>query len=88
MFDAALQTLMDIAREAWMFIAAIIIVVGLIGALIAVLKGVTGASFGSSQMAGIAIVSAVGIVILILVGFLVIPSLGDILRDASPNPPF
>ena len=88
MFDAALQTLMDIAREAWMFIAAIIIVVGLIGALIAVLKGVTGASFGSSQMAGIAIVSAVGIIILILVGFLVIPSLGDILSDASPNPPF
>ena len=88
MFDAALQTLTDIAREAWLFIAAIIIVVALIGALIAVLKGVTGASFGSSQMTGIAIVGAVGIIILVLVGFLVIPSLGDVLRDASPNPPF
>ena len=88
MFDPILTQLSEIARDAWVFLAGLMIIVALLGGLYYVLQGTTGAAFGGGKMTSVAIVGAVGIVILVLFAFLVIPELGTLLESLQPEPPW
>jgi hypothetical protein len=83
-----MDKLMEIATSAWTFLAGLLIVVALLGALFFVLHGTAGAAVGGQKMAATAITGAIGLVILVLVAFLLIPQLGKILYETQPPPPF
>jgi hypothetical protein len=88
MFDAVQEKLLEMGREAWVFLASITAMIALLGALFYVLKGSTGAAFGSDRTTAMAIIGAIGLIVLVLVGFLVIPEMGNMLQEVQPTPPF
>jgi len=88
MFDKVLEQILSIARDAWGFLAGLLIVVAMLGGLYYVLQGTAGATFGGGRMTSMAMIGLVGIVILVLVAFLLIPQLGAMLKSLQPQPPF
>jgi hypothetical protein len=88
MFGPIMDQILAISRDAWGFLAGLLVVVALLGGLYFVLQGTAGAAFGGSRMSSIAILGAVGLVVLVLFAFLVIPQLGTLLHSLEPVPPF
>ena len=88
MFQSILDYLLNMGRDAWVFLAGITVMVALLGGLFYVLKGTAGAAVGSDRTTAMAIIGAVGLVILVLVGFLIIPEMGNLLQTVQPAPPF
>lgn len=88
MFDPIMDQIMTIAQDAWLFLAGLLIIVALLGGLYFVLQGTAGVAFGGSRLTSVAIVGSVGIVVLVLFAFLVLPELGDLLQGLQPDPPF
>lgn len=88
MFEPILTQILIIARDAWGFLAGLLVVAALFGALYYVLQGTAGAAFGGSRMASAAIIGAVGLVILVLFAFLFLPQIGEPLKKFQPQPPF
>ena len=88
MFDPIMEQIQTLAQDAWLFLIGLLIIVALLGALYYVLQGTAGAAFGAGRMTSTAIVGAVGIVVLVLFAFLVLPQLGEMLEGLSPEPPF
>lgn len=87
-FSEALTSIQKIARDAWMFLTGLLIVVALLGGLWYTLQGTAGAAFGGSRMVSVAVVGGVGLVVLVLIAFMVLPELGDVLKSAQPEAPF
>jgi hypothetical protein len=87
-FDPIMEQIQTLAQDAWLFLIGLLIIVALLGALYYVLQGTAGAAFGAGRMTSTAIIGAVGIVILVLFAFLVLPQLGELIQDLSPEPPF
>jgi hypothetical protein len=88
MFDPIMDQLTTIAQDAWMFLVGLMIIVALLGGLYFVLQGTAGAAFGGGRMTSVAILGAVGIVILVMFAFLVLPEMGNLLDGLQPDPPF
>ncbi|MBK7453920.1 MAG: hypothetical protein IPJ46_09475 [Anaerolineales bacterium] len=88
MFDPILQQILAIARDAWAFMAGLLIVVALLGGLYYVLQGTAGAAFGASRMTSMAIIGVVGLVIIVLFAFLFLPQIGEMLKSFQPAAPF
>lgn len=88
MFDPIMQQILAIARDAWTFLAGLLIVVALLGGLYYILQGTAGAAFGASRMTSMAIIGVVGLVIIVLFAFLFLPQLGEMLKSFQPKPPF
>ena len=88
MFETALDAIQTIARDAWGFMAGLLIITALLGGLFYSLQGTAGAAFGGSKMAGNAVLGVIGLVILVMFAFLVIPELGTMLQNLRPAPPF
>jgi len=88
MFEPVQEKLLELGRDAWVFLASITAMIAMLGALFYVLKGSTGAAFGSDRATSVAIIGAVGLIVLVLVGFLIIPEMGKMLQEAQPTPPF
>lgn len=88
MFDEVLKQVLAIARDAWGFLVGILVVVALLGGLWYTLQGTAGAAFGGGKMTSMAIIGAIGIVIMVMVAFLVIPEMGTMLQGMQPAPPF
>lgn len=88
MFDPIMQQILIIARDAWGFLAGLLVIVALLGGLYYVLQGTAGAAFGGSKMASAAIIGAVGLVLLVLFAFLFLPQVGEMLKNFQPKPPF
>ncbi|MBI3340162.1 MAG: hypothetical protein HY022_08530 [Chloroflexi bacterium] len=88
MFDPIMQQILAIARDAWAFMAGLLIVVALLGGLYYVLQGTAGAAFGASRMTSMAIIGVVGLVIIVLFAFLFLPQIGELLHKFQPKPPF
>ncbi|MBI5353968.1 MAG: hypothetical protein HZB50_15105 [Chloroflexi bacterium] len=88
MFDPILQQILEIARDAWAFMAGLLIIVALLGGLYFVLQGTAGAAFGASRTTSMAIIGVVGLVIIVLFAFLFLPQVGDMLRKFQPAAPF
>ena len=88
MFDPIMEQLTTIAQDAWLFLVGLLIIVALLGGLYFVLQGTAGAAFGGGRMTSAAILGAVGIIVLVLFAFLVLPELGNLLEGLQPEPPF
>ncbi len=88
MFDPVLEQIMEIARDAWAFMAGLLVVVALLGGLYYVLQGTAGAAFGASRMTSMAIIGVVGLVIIVLFAFLFLPQIGEMLKSFQPQAPF
>jgi hypothetical protein len=88
MFDPILEQFTTIAQDFWLFLVGLIVIAALLGGLWYVLQGTTGAVFGGSKTTSIAIVGVVGIVLMVLFAFLILPELGDLLNGFKPEPPF
>ena len=88
MFDPIMEQLLLIARDAWAFLAGLLVVVALLGGLYYVLQGTAGAAFGASRMTSMAIVGVAGLVIIVLFAFLFLPQIGEMLKSFQPKPPF
>lgn len=88
MFDPIMEQIQTLAQDAWLFLIGLLIIVAMLGALYYVLQGTTGAAFGASRMTSTAIIGAIGIVILVLFAFLVLPRLGELVQSLAPGPPF
>ena len=88
MFDPVMEQILIIARDAWGFLAGLVIVVALLGGLYYILQGTAGAAFGASKMTSMAIIGVVGLVIIVLFAFLFLPQIGEMLHSFQPEPPF
>ncbi len=88
MFDKALEQIRLIAQDAWGFLIGLFVIVALLGALWLSLQGTAGAAFGGSRMTGMAIIGAVGLIVLVIFVFLVLPEMGGMLEGLQPDPPF
>jgi hypothetical protein len=88
MFQPIMDQILIIARDAWGFLAGLLVIVALLGGLYYILQGTAGAAFGGSKMASAAIIGAVGLIILVLFAFLFLPQIGDLLAKFKPKPPF
>jgi hypothetical protein len=87
-FAGATEEILRLAGHAWGFLAGLLIVVALLGGLFFALQGAAGASFGGGKMTSTAVLGIVGVVLLVLLAFLLLPELGKILKDYTPAPPF
>jgi len=88
MFEPIMEQLTTIAQDAWLFLVGLLMIVALLGGLYFVLQGTAGAAFGGGRMTSVAIIGSVGIVVLVLFAFLVLPELGNLLEGLQPEPPF
>ncbi len=88
MFDPIMEQILVISRDAWSFMAGLLIVVALLGGMYYVLQGTAGMAFGGSRMTSMAIIGVVGLVIIVLFAFLFLPQLGEMLRNFQPQAPF
>ena len=88
MFDPIMEQITTIAQDAWGFLIGLLIIIALLGGLYYVLQGTAGAAFGGGRLTSAAIIGAVGIIILVLFAFLVLPELGSLLDGLQPEPPF
>lgn len=88
MFGPILEQILGIARDAWAFMAGLLIVVALLGGMYYVLQGTAGMAFGGSRMTSMAIIGVVGLVIIVLFAFLFLPQIGEMLKSFQPQAPF
>jgi len=88
MFEPVMQQILAIARDAWAFMAGLLVVVALLGGLYFVLQGTAGMAFGGSRMTSMAIIGVVGLVIIVLFAFLFLPQIGQMLKSFQPAAPF
>jgi hypothetical protein len=88
MFEPIMQQILAIARDAWAFMAGLLVIVALLGGLYFVLQGTAGMAFGGSRMTSMAIIGVVGLVIIVLFAFLFLPQLGEMLKGFQPQAPF
>ena len=88
MFDPIMEQILSIARDAWAFMAGLLIVVALLGGLYYILQGTAGMAFSGSRMTSMVIIGVVGLIIIVLFAFLFLPQLGEMLKSFQPKPPF
>lgn len=88
MFQPIMDQILSLARDAWAFMAGLLIVVALLGGMYYILQGTAGAAFGGSRMTSMAIIGVVGLVIVVLFAFLFLPQIGELLKNFQPQPPF
>jgi len=88
MFQPIMDQILSLARDAWAFMAGLLIVVALLGGMYYILQGTAGMAFGGSRMTSMAIIEVVGLVIIVLFAFLFLPQIGELLKNFQPQPPF
>jgi hypothetical protein len=86
-FQTVYDKIQLLASDAWGFMIGILIIVALLGGAYYALQGAAGMAFGGSKMAAMSIIGIVSIVILVLSAFLLLPALGDMLKNSAPVAP-
>ena len=87
-FQTVYDNIARLAGDAWGFMVGLLIIVAMLGGLYYTLQGGAGMAFGGSKMAGMAIIGIVSLVVLVLVAFLILPELGDVLKNNTPKVPW
>ncbi len=88
MFEPIMEQILAISRDAWAFMAGLLIVVAVLGGMYFILQGTAGTAFGGSRMTSTAIIGVVGLVIVVLFAFLFLPQIGEMLKSFQPQAPF
>ena len=87
-FEPIMTTISSIARDFWGVIIGLIIIAATLGMIFAVLRGAGGMLIGGSKETTVAVVGIVGIVLLVVVGFVAVPQLAGLMKGLTPAPPF
>ena len=87
-FQTVYDNIANLAGDAWGFMVGLLIIVAMLGGLYYTLQGGAGMAFGGSKMAAHAIIGIVGLVVLVLIAFLILPELGTLLKNNTPKAPF
>src|SRR5512139_3697999 len=77
-FQTVYDSIARLAGDAWAFMVGLLIIVAMLGGLYYALQG----------GAGMAIIGIVSIVVLVLIAFLILPELGDVLKNNTPRVPW
>ncbi|SRR5258706_3832294 len=87
-FQGVYDALAPLARNLWAFLVAIIVVLATLGGLFFALQGTGGVVMGGTKPTASAIMGLVGLVVVVLIVFLLLPNLGSMLCSFQPKPPF
>ena len=87
-FGPILEQITGYARDLWGVFVGLIIIAATLGMIVAVLRGAGGMLIGGSKETTVAIISVVGIVLLVVVAFVAIPQLSKMITDLKPAAPF
>ena len=87
-FGPILDQITGYARDLWGVFVGLIIIAATLGMIVAVLRGAGGMLIGGSKETTVAIISVVGIVLLVVVAFVAIPQLAKMITDLKPAAPF
>ena len=87
-FGPILDQITGYARDLWGVFVGLIIVAATLGMIVAILRGTGGMLIGGSKETTVAIISVVGIVLLVVVAFVAIPQLAKMITDLKPAAPF
>lgn len=88
MLQPLLAQLTNLATDFWAFGVGVLLILASLLMLYRAIQGTTALGFGSGQMAAAAVIGIVGILIIVMAAFKVIPSFADILRSSAPPAPF
>ena len=83
-FGPILDQITGYARDLWGVFVGLIIVAATLG----ILRGTGGMLIGGSKETTVALISIVGIVLLVVVAFVAIPQLAKMITDLKPAAPF
>jgi hypothetical protein len=87
-FGAILDQITGYARDLWGVFVGLIIIAATLGMIVAILRGTGGMLIGGSKETTVALISVVGIVLLVVVAFVAIPQLSIMITDLKPAAPF
>lgn len=87
-FGPILDQITGYARDLWGVFVGLIIISATLGMIVAVLRGAGGMLIGGSKETTVALISVVGIVLLVVVAFVAIPQLSKMITDLKPAAPF
>lgn len=91
-FSGVQQQIGVLAAGAMRFLLFLIVVVVTVGGLYGVLHGALGTTIGSQRSVTYAVLTFVGLVVMALLAFLLVPALGDVLAGMASgvlnNPPW
>ena len=87
-FGPILDQITGYARDLWGVFVGLIIIAATLGMIVAVLRGAGGMLIGGSKETTVALISVVGIVLLVVVAFVAIPQLSKMITDLQPAAPF
>ena len=87
-FQPVYDALAPLARNLWAFLVAIIIILASLGGLYFAMQGTGGVILGGTKPTASAIMGLIGLVVVVLIVFLLLPNLGTMLKSFQPKPPF
>ena len=87
-FGPILDQITGYARDLWGVFVGLIIIAATLGMIVAVLRGAGGMLIGGSKETTVALISIVGIVLLVVVAFVAIPQLAQMITGLKPAAPF
>ena len=88
MFGPLLSMLDTLGTQVWNFGVGVLLILAALFMLYRAIQGTTALGFGSGQMAGAALIGIVGILIIVLTAFKVIPSFTELLKSSTPSAPW
>jgi hypothetical protein len=87
-FDGLMTTIRKLASDFWGVAVGLIIIGASLAMIINVLRGTGGMLVGGSKETTVAIIGIVGVVLLVVIGFVAIPELAKLIQSMAPAPPF
>lgn len=87
-FKPVYAALTPLARNLWAFLVGLIVIVAVLGGLYFAMTGTGGAIMGGAKPTAGAIIGVLGLVVMVLMVFLILPNLGTMLCSFQPQPPF
>lgn len=87
-FQGVTARISELATAAWQFLLFLIIVVVALGGLYSVLHGAIGSALGAGRSVQFAVLAAVGLVVMALIAFLLIPAMAQALSAQRPPAPW
>lgn len=88
MFGGLLDQLREISAQAWAFGVGLILILASLAMLYRAIQATAAMSFGSGPMVAAGVMGIVGVLILVMAAFNLIPAFVDMLKGVAPAAPF
>jgi hypothetical protein len=87
-FAPIMAQITTLAKDLWGVIIGLIVIGAALAMILSVLRGTGGMLIGGSKETTVAVISIVGVVLLVVVAFVAIPQLASLMKSLTPAPPF